>query len=78
MLWRMNAFGCHGESGCRFVERILTVVPTLRLQKRSVLNFLEESVICSSPGRAGTCITHANVGLNGYKINWEIIDEEEK
>ena len=27
-----------------FVERILTVVQTLRLQKRSLLNFLVESV----------------------------------
>ena len=45
MLWRKNAFGCQSESGCRFVERILTVVQTLRLQKQSVLDFLEESVI---------------------------------
>jgi transposase len=45
VLWRKNAFGCHSESGCRFVERILTVVQTLRLQKRPVLTFLEDSVI---------------------------------
>ena len=51
VLWRKNAFGCHSESGCRFVERVLTVVQTLRLQKRSVLNFLEESVVAH---RAGT------------------------
>jgi transposase len=50
VLWRKNAFGCHGESGCRFVERILTVVQTLRLQRRSVLNFLEESVIAHRLG----------------------------
>jgi transposase len=50
VLWRKNAFGCHSESGCRFVERILTVVQTLRLQKRSVLNFLEESVIAHRTG----------------------------
>jgi transposase len=50
VLWRKNAFGCHSESGCRFVERILTVVQTLRLQKRSVLNFLEESVIAHRSG----------------------------
>jgi transposase len=37
VLWRKNAFGCHSEAGCRFVERILTVVQTLRLQKRPVL-----------------------------------------
>ena len=50
VLWRKNAFGCQSESGCRFVERILTVVQTLRLQKRSVLEFLEESVIAQRTG----------------------------
>ena len=50
VLWRKNAFGCHSESGCRFVERMLTVVQTLRLQKRSVLNFLEESIIAHRSG----------------------------
>ena len=50
VLWRKNAFGCHSESGCRFVERILTVVQTLRLQKRPVLDFLEESIIAHRSG----------------------------
>jgi transposase len=45
VLWRKNAFGCHSEAGCRFVERILTVVQTLRLQKRPVLEFLYQSVL---------------------------------
>jgi transposase len=44
VLWRKNAFGCHSESGCRFVERILTVVQTRRLQKRPVLEFLYQSL----------------------------------
>lgn len=44
VLWRKNAFGCHSETGCRFVERILTVVQTLRLQKRSALDFLYQSL----------------------------------
>jgi transposase len=50
VLWRKNAFGCHSEAGCRFVERILTAVQTLRLQKRPVLPFLYESL---SAHRAG-------------------------
>jgi transposase len=45
VLWRKNAFGCHSEAGCRFVERILTVVQTLRLQKRPVLQFLFQSLL---------------------------------
>jgi transposase len=45
VLWRKNAFGCHSEDGCRFVERILTVTQTLRLQKRPVLEFLYQALL---------------------------------
>jgi transposase len=45
VLWRKNAFGCHSEAGCRYVERVLTVVQTLRLQKRPVLDFLYQSLL---------------------------------
>jgi transposase len=51
VLWRKNAFGCHSEAGCRFVERILTVVQTLRLQKRPVLDFLYESLLAHRQAR---------------------------
>jgi transposase len=44
VLLRKNAFGCHSERGCRFVERILSTVQTLRLQGRKVLNFLHETL----------------------------------
>jgi transposase len=42
VLWRKNAFGCHSAGGCRFVERILTAVQTLRLQGRPVLPYLSD------------------------------------
>jgi transposase len=51
VLWRKNAFGCHSEGGCRFVERILTVTQTLRLQKRPVLEFLYQSLLHHRNGR---------------------------
>jgi transposase len=51
VLWRKNAFGCHSEGGCRFVERLLTVVQTLRLQKRPVLDFLYQSLLAHRSGR---------------------------
>jgi transposase len=44
VLWRKGSFGCQSEGGCRFVERMLTVVQTLRLQRRSVLAYLEEAL----------------------------------
>jgi transposase len=40
VLWRERSFGCWSESGCRFVERILTVVKTRRLQDKNVLDYL--------------------------------------
>jgi transposase len=51
VLWRKNAFGCHSANGCRFVERILTVVQTLRLQEKPVLDFLQQSIIAHRHGR---------------------------
>jgi transposase len=51
VLWRKNAFGCHSEAGCRFVERILTVVQTLRLHQRPALDFLYESLSAHRRGR---------------------------
>jgi transposase len=42
--WRRRSFGCHSSAGCRFVERIRTVVQSLRQQGRSVLAFLCEAI----------------------------------
>lgn len=52
VLWRKIAFGCQSQNGCRFVERILTVVGTLRLQQRPVLDFLENSLRAHRDHRA--------------------------
>ena len=40
VLWRKGSFGTDSEPGSRFVERILTVVTTLRLQQRNVLDYV--------------------------------------
>lgn len=40
VIWRKTSFGTHSPEGSRFVERILTVVMTLRKQKRNVLEYL--------------------------------------
>jgi transposase len=50
VLWRKRAFGCHSEAGCRFVERILTVVQTLRLQQRNVLDYLHQALVAHRTG----------------------------
>lgn len=51
VLWRRRSFGCHSAAGCRFVERILTAVQTLRLQQRAVLEFLYETLRAHREGR---------------------------
>src|SRR5262245_36933130 len=50
VLWRKNAFGSHSEGGCRFVERLLTVVQTRRLQGWSVLGYLCEALVAHREG----------------------------
>src|SRR5207248_2955791 len=52
VLWRKTSFGCHSADGCRFVERMLTVVQTLRLQQRNVLNFLHDTLRAHRTGQA--------------------------
>jgi transposase len=44
VLWRRKSFGCHSPAGCRFVERTLTTIQSLRLEKRPILEFIVESV----------------------------------
>jgi transposase len=50
VLWRKNAFGSSSERGLRFVERLLSVVQTLRLPKRPVLEFLAQSLVSHRAG----------------------------
>src|SRR3954452_3172037 len=47
---RKRSFGCHSEAGCRFVERLLSVTQTLRLQSRPVLDYLVEALVAHRHG----------------------------
>lgn len=51
--WRRRSFGCHSAAGCRYVERMLTVVQSLRLQKRNVVEYLSEAIAAHRAGRPG-------------------------
>jgi transposase len=48
VLWRKRSFGTQSEAGSRFVERLLTVVISLRRQQRHVLDFLTQ--VCQTYG----------------------------
>jgi transposase len=44
LLWRKCSQGSRSDEGCRFVERMLTALQSLRLQKRPVLDCLTQAV----------------------------------
>ena len=44
VIYRKLSFGTQSESGSRFIERMLTVSETCRLQKRSVYDYLTKAV----------------------------------
>jgi transposase len=51
VLWRKRSFGCWSAAGCRFVERILTVVQTRRLQGKNALDYLHAAVLAHRAGK---------------------------
>ena len=51
VLWRRRSFGCNSVVGCRFVERILTVVQTCRLRNRNTIEYLREAVSAHRAGK---------------------------
>lgn len=53
VLWRKRSFGCNSEGGCRYVERILTVVQTCRLRDRNVMEYLHDAVRAHREGTPG-------------------------
>jgi len=48
--WRKTCFGTQSRGGSRFVERILTVVGTCRLQKRPLLPYLRDVLRAADSG----------------------------
>jgi transposase len=43
VLWRKGSFGTQSERGARYVERMLTVCATCRLQERSIIEYLRHA-----------------------------------
>lgn len=44
VIWRRKSYGTRSERGKKFVERITTVVQTLKKQSRSILAFIQEAI----------------------------------
>jgi transposase len=52
VLWRKGSFGNNSKAGCEFTASILTVVQTLRLQQKPVLEYLTQAVAAVRRGEA--------------------------
>jgi transposase len=52
VMWRKTSFGTDSPNGSRFVERILTVVTTLRMQGRNVLDYVTTACEAAVSGHA--------------------------
>ena len=57
--WRKGSFGTHSEAGSRFVESMLTVVATLKQQKRNVLDYLTTAHEAALHGEAAPSLLPA-------------------
>jgi transposase len=50
VIWRRTSFGSDSVAGSEFVSRLLTVVSSLTLQERNILDFLVESISAARCG----------------------------
>lgn len=65
VLWRRRSFGTQSEDGSHFVERVLTVVTTLRQQKRDVLDYLTQACAAAMRGdKAPSLLPDASIIKN--------------
>ena len=60
VLWRKGSFGTQSEKGSRFVERMMTVVTTLKQQQRNVLEYLIEACEAALRGDAAPSLLPAS------------------
>lgn len=51
VLWRKRSFGTQSQAGSRFTERIMTVVTTLKQQRRHVLDYLVDACEAANGGK---------------------------
>ena len=56
VIYRKLSFGTQSEAGSRFIERMLTISETCRLQKRSIYQWLCDAVDASLKGQSAPCI----------------------
>lgn len=57
VIWRKKSFGSDSVGGCVFVERMLSVIQTLRMRKQNVLDYLTAAVTAEREGKPPPAIS---------------------
>jgi transposase len=56
VIWRKKSFGSSSQGGCRYVERVLSVLATLRQRGRPTLAYLADAIQAHRKGEAAPAI----------------------
>jgi hypothetical protein len=80
VLWKKTSFGSQSENGSIFVARMLTVVSSLRSQKRNVLEFIKETISANRKGNSTPSLIPRAIAINSVEssIASDKIDRNEE
>ncbi len=70
VIWRRRSFGTQSAEGSRFAERLLTVVTTLRQQKRDVLDYLTMACTEALSGQSAPSLLPLPPASSAEEIVW--------
>jgi transposase len=75
VIWRKVCFGTWSANGTLYLERIMTVVATCRLQNRSVYGFIREAVQAHLNGKASPSLVPVSILPNQVvSVNLDIVE----
>lgn len=78
VLWKKTSFGSQSENGSIFVARMLTVVSSLRSQKRNILEFIRETIEANRKGNSTPSLIPRAITSNNDCGSIVTLDQERK
>jgi transposase len=67
VIWRKTSFGTQSTKGTLYLERIMTVVSTCKMQKRNVLDFVAEAIRAYVGGTKSPSLLPMKVNVIGVE-----------
>ena len=68
VLWRRTSFGAQSAPGSEFVARMLTVIMTLRAQKRNVLEYMTQACSAARQGTEAPSLLPKSSATEGHML----------